>query len=422
MIRQVAMISDHASPLASFGGVDAGGQNVYVHQLARHLARKGIEVDVFTRRVDWEAPEVVRVEPGYRVIHISCGPDGPLAKEELLPYMPEFSERMIAFIAREHAVYDVMHAHFWMSGLVAMELKDRLGVPYVVTFHALGKIRRQFQGGEDKFPDARFNDEERIIRDADGLIATCPQERDDLMTLYGAEDNQIMIVPCGVDLQELHAVDRVEARLLYFLPERRPILLAVSRMVPRKGLDTAIEAFAHLAKDDRKNALFVIVGGGPKSDDPELRRLAKVAEEQGVRDDVLFVGAKNRSELKYFYSAADIFLTTPWYEPFGITPLEAMACGVPVVGSRTGGIAYTVHHGKTGLLVGPRQPTQLAHVLAFLLNNPAIRTDMGSAGLARVQALFTWERVAEGVERAYLATRLSAASLGPIIHRLREVS
>ncbi|PCC67152.1 phosphoheptose isomerase [Nannocystis exedens] len=400
---RIAMISEHASPLAPLGGRDSGGQNVYVAQVARHLGRLGHRVDVFTRRDSPTLPRVVELADGVRVIPVDAGPPAPLAKESLLPLMPAFTRVVAAHAVRER--YDLAHANFFMSGLVAAELKRELGVPFAVTFHALGKVRRQHQGQADGFPDERFAIEERIVREADVIVAECPQDELDLMTLYSADPEKLVMVPCGFDPGEFWPGGRAEARAALGLGDGDRVILQLGRMVPRKGVDNVVRALARLPGDMR--ARLVVVGGESRRPDPaltpEIGRLMAVARDEGVADRVTFVGSRARGELRDYYVAADVFVSTPWYEPFGITPLEAMACGVPVIGANVGGIAHTVAHGETGYLVPPNDPDALAEKLALVLSQPRLARRLAQLGLQRVHAMFTWEKVAARLAVAFTA-------------------
>jgi D-inositol-3-phosphate glycosyltransferase len=405
MSRRIALISEHASPLAVLGGVDAGGQNVYVDHLARQLAALGDQVDVFTRRDDPGLPDVVDFAPGVRVVHVDAGPAAPVAKEQLIPFMPEFTARMLRWLTSTGERYDVSHANFFMSGLVAADLKQELGLPFVMTFHALGRVRRQFHGAEDGFPDERFAIEDRIVAEADRLLAECPQDEEDLIRLYNADPGRIAIVPCGFDPAEFAPMSRPLARLELGLDPAERILLQLGRMVPRKGVDNAIRGLARLQRDHNLPARLLIVGGADRQPNPDLTpeigRLREIAEEEGVADRVVFVGRRDRHELATYYNAADIFVSTPWYEPFGITPLEAMACGVPVLGSNVGGIKFSVRDGETGYLVPPNDPSALAERAAHLFHHPKLLSVLGRQGVRRVNDLFTWERVAAGVAATY---------------------
>jgi glycosyltransferase involved in cell wall biosynthesis/phosphoheptose isomerase len=402
--RRIALISEHASPLAVLGGTDAGGQNVYVAHVARRLAAGGDRVDVYTRRDRPDLPEIVDLGPRVRVIHVPAGPPTPVAKEDLLPHMGAFTSWMLARLQRGRP-YDLVHANFFLSGLVAADLKAAVGVPFVVTFHALGRVRRQFQGADDRFPDERFAIEDRIVAEADRVIAECPQDEEDLIRLYNADPARISIVPCGFDPGEFEPMSRPLARLELGLDPAEPILLQLGRMVPRKGVDTAIRAVARLEAEHGVRARLLIVGGPDREPDlertPELARLRGVARDEDVADRVVFVGRRDRTELKTYYNAADIFVSTPWYEPFGITPLEAMACGTPVVGSRVGGIKFSVRDGETGYLVPPNDAAALAERIAHLYRHPKLLAVLGRQAARRVGDLFTWERVANGLAEVY---------------------
>jgi len=404
MKTKIAFISDHASPIAALGGVDTGGQNVYVGELAYQLARKGYEVDIFTR---WEHPQlqqVVQWRNGVRVVHIKAGPVECIPKEQLLPYMADFRENMLSFIREEQIHYDLIHANFFMSALVALELKALLHIPFVVTFHALGHVRRIHQGEQDKFPPERLDIETAAIKQADYVIAECPQDREDLIKYYHAPADKIRVVPCGVNTEEMFPVDQRLARMRLKLPQEDFVLLQLGRMVQRKGVDNVIEALTKLKYTGARTRL-IIVGGEEEvcglGYNPEIARLKQLAKDLGVQHAVTFAGRKGREELKYFYAAADIFITTPWYEPFGITPLEAMACGTPVIGADVGGIKYSVLDGKTGLLVPPKDPRALAEKINELLLRRPVLEEMGRNGIKRVQALFTWQRVAQLMSRLY---------------------
>lgn len=422
MSRRIAMISDHASPLGCLGGVDSGGQNVYVAQTAKHLAALGFQVDVFTRCDDRRLAEVTVCQPGVRVIHVVAGPRSFVPKEELLPYMEEFTWQMLRFSQRRGVVYDLAHAHFWMSGLVAADLKSRLGLPFVITFHALGRVRRMHQGGADRFPEERIAIEQRLMAEADRILAECPQDEEDQVRLYGASRSKIRLVPCGFDKDELWPVAKERARQHLGLDPVDPIVLHVGRMVPRKGIDNVVRGFARLVHEHDMAARLLIVGGDSDEPDPqqtpEIGRLCQIADQECVSDRVLFAGRKGRHELKYFYSAADVFVTTPWYEPFGITPLEAMACGTPVIGANVGGIKYSVRDGQTGYLVPPNDADALGERLAYLLKRPQLQRRFSEQAVARVQRLFTWRRVSAQIAAVYEEILDSSRLATPTGHRL----
>ncbi len=421
-MQRIAFISEHASPLAPLGGVDSGGQNVYVGNLARELGRLGYLVDVYTRRDDPAAPQVVDWRPGVRVVRIDAGPAQPLPKEALLPHMPQFTQSMLRFMQQGALGYALAHANFFLSGMVAQELKRLLGLPYVITFHALGRVRRRCQGDADGFPDARFAIEEALMREADCVIAECEQDRDDMRSLYEARPSRLAIVPCGFDPDELWPVKET-ARARLGLPAEGFIILQLGRMVPRKGVDNVIRALQCLQNEHRVAAQLLVVGGDAHAlgatahaaavppEDAELRRLSALAAELGVAAQISFTGAQPRERLREYYSAANVFVTTPWYEPFGITPLEAMACATPVIGSSVGGIRTTVIDGKTGFLVPPNDPARLASRIALLAREPRLAERLGWTGLRRAHRHFTWRRVAMQMASVYRSVLRERAGL-----------
>jgi D-inositol-3-phosphate glycosyltransferase len=417
-MRKIAIISEHASPLALIGGVDSGGQNIYVAHVARQLAQLGYLVDVFTRRDHPLQPSVVRWKNRVRVFHVPAGPAKFVPKERLLPFMKDFSGFLLDFFSSQPRPYDVMHANFFMSGLAARETAFELGVPLVVTFHALGRVRRQFQQESDRFPSERFEIEDRLMRDCDRIIAECPQDKQDMLSMYDAAPHKIDIVPCGFDPSEFFPIDLDVARDKLGWRKDEFTVLQLGRLVPRKGIDNVIRALAILRKQHGLVARLYVVGGNSDTPSeiatPEIARLRGIARQEGVADAVTFTGRRAREALRYFYSASDVFVTTPWYEPFGITPLEAMACGVPVIGSEVGGIKYSVRDGETGFLVPPQDPHALAIRLWELYEHRALRRQMGEA--ARVRAdKFTWRKVSVDIASVYerAASRSFDADMSP---------
>jgi glycosyltransferase involved in cell wall biosynthesis len=401
---KIALVSEHASPLAAPGSVDCGGQNVYVAHLANQLAQLGHLVDIFTRRDSPAQKPLVMWRPNIRVIHVPVGPAHYVPKEKILPYMEEFSRFVTRFVRRQKTWYDVLHANFFMSGIVAQHVKKALGIPYVMTFHALGRVRRLYQGIADAFPNGRIAIEESLMSDADRIIAECPQDQQDMEQLYGASSSRIDIVPCGFDPEELWPVPYI-ARQQIGIDRNKFVVLQLGRMVPRKGIDNVIESIAILRDQHGIDAQLLVVGGDTPDPDmstsSELMRLKELTGRLKLKQHVIFTGQKQRSELRYYYSAADVFVTTPWYEPFGITPVEAMACATPVIGAAVGGIKSTVVDGHTGYLVPPKDPAAVAEKLAILHNDYALARRMGAEGMRRAHERYTWRSVAEQVAAVY---------------------
>ncbi|AOZ10605.1 glycosyltransferase family 4 protein [Cupriavidus malaysiensis] len=423
-MRRIALISEHASPLASAGNVDSGGQNIYVAQIARHLGRLGYAVDIFTRKDKALLPAEVEMAPNVTVIHVPAGPAVQIAKERLLPYMAEFGEFVASVVGARPGEYLALHANFFMSGQAALQVRQRHAIPLVTTFHALGKIRRMYQGDADGFPDERFAIEERLVRESDCVIAECAQDRHDLLSLYDAAAERIETIPCGFDLAEFSPLPRQAARRALGWPPHDFVLLQLGRLVPRKGIDNVVRALARMRQRDGLPARLYIVGGNSvrpsTTATPEIGRLRDIAASEGVANHVTFVGRRERAALRQYYCAADVFVTTPWYEPFGITPVEAMACAVPVIGSAVGGIRSTVVDGRTGFLVPPNDPDALAERALRLASQPSLAEKMGMAGWRRAQSHFTWADVACRLAAVY--ERLSGAAGRPPVLPKRAVA
>jgi glycosyltransferase involved in cell wall biosynthesis len=387
---KIAMVSEHASPLAALGGVDAGGQNVHVAELSAALSRRGHEVSVYTRRDDPDLPERVTTPQGYTVVHVPAGPARQLPKDDLLAHMGPFAQYLDQQWRDERP--DVAHAHFWMSGLATQLAARHLDLPSVQTFHALGVVKRRHQGPQDTSPQERLKLEAMVARTATWVAATCTDEVFELMRL-GRSRNRISVVPCGVDL-DLFTPDGPKA-------ERgaRHRIVSVGRLVPRKGFDVVLRALPAIP-----DAELVLVGGPDRAHveaEPEARRLRALAEQLGVSDRLVLHGAVARADMPALLRSADVVACTPWYEPFGIVPLEAMACGVPVVAAAVGGMLDTVVHDVTGRLVTPKRPAEVADAVNHLLHDAFLRQSLGAAGRDRARARYSWDRVAADTERIY---------------------
>ena len=389
---KIDLVSEHASPLAAIGGVDAGGQNVHVAALAAGLARRGHDVTVHTRRDDDALPERVVTQDGYNVVHVPAGPPRAVPKDDLLDSMPAFAR-----VLRRHWASrppDLVHAHFWMSGLASVEASAALlaPVPVLQTFHALGSVKRRHQGAADTSPAERVDLERGLCRDVSHVVATCSDEVFELRRL-GLPSDRVSIVPCGVDTAVFTPEGPVAER------SHRKRLLVLGRIVERKGHDDAVRALAAVP-----DAELVVVGGPPVDQldtDREVQRLRAVAAEAGVADRLVFTGSVGRADVPAWVRSADVVLAVPWYEPFGITPLEAMACGRPVVATAVGGLVDSVADGVTGDLVPPRDPDSLGQVLAALLADDERRAAYGLAGVQRARARYRWDRVAADTESVY---------------------
>lgn len=406
------MVSEHASPLAALGGVDAGGQNVHVAALSTALARRGHSITVYTRRDSAELPARVRVGPQLEVVHVNAGPPSAIPKDELLPYMGALADGIAADWGS--CPPDIVHGHFWMSGLAALDAARRkdadYAVPVVQTFHALGTVKRRHQGAEDTSPSERAWLEPAVGRNADRVIATCSDEVFELKAM-GVDGTRVSVAPCGVDLSLFGPAGPADRR------GRAHRLVTIGRLVPRKGVDLVIRAVHELTDRGVDDVELVVIGGAGDvrrlQEDPEAIRLLGLARELGVADRVELRGQVPRERIPELLRSADAVVCAPWYEPFGIVPLEAMACGVPVIAAAVGGLIDTVVDGQTGLHVPPRDPVALAEAVRELIRNPDQAQELGRAGHARVHARYSWDRIAAETEKAYQLTLNQAGGRTP---------
>ncbi|MHA6618153.1 glycosyltransferase [Pseudonocardia sp. DLS-67] len=382
---RIAMVSEHASPLAVLGGADAGGQNVHVLELSAALATLGHEVTVWTRRDDDALPDTVPVRPGVVVRHVAAGPSRHVPKDELVPHLPAFTQVLDDAWSADPP--DIVHGHFWMSGMVALAAA-RERFPVVQTFHALGSVKRRHLGADDTSPDGRVRAELAVARQADRVLATCTDEVFELARM-GAPRRRMTIVACGVDTTQFTPDGPVAPR------RERPRLVSLGRIVRRKGVDEVIEALR------RVPAAELVIAGGEGPGDPDAARLQECVRRAGVADRVRLAGPVARTDVPALLRSADAVVCAPWYEPFGIASLEAMSCGRPVVASAVGGFQDTVVDQVTGLLVPPRKADALAAALRDVLASPTMGAAYGIAGRDRVLARYDWERVATATAQVY---------------------
>ncbi|MEI2784348.1 MAG: glycosyltransferase [Candidatus Nanopelagicales bacterium] len=393
---KIAMVSEHASPLAVLGGVDAGGQNVHVDALARGLAARGHEVVVYTRRDNPDLAQRVEIVPGMAVHHIDAGPAEPVPKDEFGPFLARFAQELTKQWEIDRP--DVIHAHFWMSGVISLEGAELLDIPTAMTYHALGVVKKRHQAEADTSPDTRIPAERQLLTRMSRIIATCTDEVRELVEM-GGDEKRMDIVPCGVDSTAFCPAEVGESDVVATERQERHRILSLSRLVPRKGVGEVIEMLAYL--DD----VELTVAGGPEpqalDSDAEVARLRRLADEHGVADRVTFVGAVGRDRIPQLLAEMDLAVVLPWYEPFGIVPLEIMSCGKPLVGSAVGGLLDTVSDGETGLLVPPRNPRRAATAVRTLLDDAALRRSMGKAARRKIEEQYDWRRVCEATEAVY---------------------
>ncbi len=406
MLR-IAMISYHTCPLATLGGKDTGGMNVYVRDLTRELGRLGIHVDVFTRSQDEHVPHVLHdLGYGNRVVHVPAGPEQPVPKAELTAYIPEFVAGIKAFAAEKNLRYDILHSHYWMSGLAAELLQQAWGLPLVHMFHTLGEMKNRIaQSDEEREGSYRLDGERQVLAHADRIVVATLAEQAQLQWLYKADTRKMVVIPPGVDVGHFYPIPADEAKQFIGIPENDRMVLFVGRIEPLKGVDTLIQAMSCLHMQEmEKPTYLVIIGGDPDAGSldvtAEMSRLQQLCHTLHMDRMVIFLGKRGQDTLPYYYSAAETLVMPSHYESFGMVALEAMACGTPVIASQVGGLAFLVQDGLTGYHVPDGDPEALCDKLTMLLADHSLRQQMGVQAAAYARN-YAWEHVAAQMVQLY---------------------
>lgn len=395
--------------------------NVYVRDLTRELGRQGIHVDVFTRSQDEHVPHVVH-ELGYgnRVVHIPAGPEEPRSKSDIAKYIPEFADGVRKFAEEKGIAYDVIHSHYWMSGLAAEQLSDAWGgTPIVHMFHTLGEMKNRVARSEDeKAGEDRLNGERQVLRRANRIVVATLAELTQLRFLYRADVNKMTVIPPGVDVGHFYPIPADEAKQFIGLKPENRMILFVGRIEPLKGVDTLIQAMScldmSLTSKDRPVHLAIIGGEpdvNPKDMSDEMMRLQKMCDDLCMGGMVVFLGKRAQDTLPYYYSAAEVLVMPSLYESFGMVALEAMASGAPVIASEVGGLGYLVQDGVTGYTVPDSDPGALCEKLSMLLGNNELRNEMGRHA-AEYSKEYAWEKIAASIVKVYEEAACKAAVQG----------
>ena len=405
---RIAMISYHTCPLATLGGKDTGGMNVYVRELTRQLGKMGIHVDVFTRSQDDHVPHVLH-ELGYgnRVVHVPAGPEHPVPKQELATYIPEFVDGVNAFAEEKGIKYDIIHSHYWMSGIAAASLSDLwAGAPIIHMFHTLGEMKNRIARSEaEREGEYRINGEKQVLRRANRIVVATLAEMTQLRFLYKADASKMAVIPPGVDLGHFYPIPSDEAKMYVGLKPEDRMVLFVGRIERLKGVDTLINAMCCLKlRDTSRPVHLAIIGGDPsasrESMTVEMKRLQALCDELALGQTVVFLGKRNQDKLPYYYSAAEVLVMPSHYESFGMVALEAMACGTPVIASEVGGLAYLVRDGETGFTIPAEEPDTLCEKLTWLLNDAELHTKMSLRAMEYARD-YAWEKIAGQIVEEY---------------------
>ena len=403
------MISYHTCPLATLGGKDTGGMNVYVRELTRTLGKLGVGVDVFTRSQDEHVPHVLHdLGYGNRVVHIPAGPETPLPKQQLASYLPEFAQGIERFAAEKGIHYDLIHSHYWMSGIAAEDLAKTWKVPTVQMFHTLGEMKNRIARDDSEREGAyRLDGERQVMHSANRIVAATLAEQSQLEFLYQVDPRKIVVIPPGVDTARFYPIPIDEARAVIGVPDNRCMLLFVGRIEPLKGIDTLMRAIAMMNDPGVVSHCphyLAIIGGDPETTPEkmsvEMTRLQALGKQLDIHDLVLFLGKQSQDSLPYYYNSADVLIMPSHYESFGMVALEAMACGKPVVASQVGGLAFLVRDGETGYVIPDGDPRLLAERLMLLTNQPELREQLGRRA-AEVAQDYAWEKIAARIITLY---------------------
>jgi D-inositol-3-phosphate glycosyltransferase len=407
-IKRVAMLSVHTCPLATLGGKKTGGMNVYVRDFSRELARRGLRVDVFTRSED-DCQPTIKHDLGFgaRVIHVKAGPEKPIPVADIENYLDDFVDGVLEFALQEGARYDLIHSHYWLSGLVAERLSQTWnGVPIIQMFHTLGHMKNRVAlSDSERVPQARIEGELRVMAIADKIIAATPAEYAQLHWLYGVDVNKVETIPPGVDLQRFKPIAKDFAKEHIGIPLDHKNILFAGRIEPLKGIDTLLRAISLIYKqvpEAIENVCVSIIGGDPWSDDPddEIARLKDIGRDLGVMDMVAFLGAKDQDVLPDYYAAAEMVVMPSHYESFGLVALEAMAMGTPVIASEVGGLAFLVQDGVNGFHVPSRDPEALAERIYTLLNDDECRKRLGRQAYQNALR-YSWPLIVDRIFEVY---------------------
>ena len=416
---RICMLSVHTCPLAALGGKKTGGMNVYVRDLAREFARRGHFVEVFTRVQDACAPRLSHeLGPNCRVVHIPAGPESPLETDQVYNYLDEFVTGVLAYTQANDCSYDIIHSHYWLSGVVAERLRAAWGTPIVQMFHTLGHMKNEvYEYTGERVSDLRIEAETGLMAVADTITAASPMEKAQMVIRYGATPGKIAVVPLGVDRDLFHPIPQEQAKAFIDVPTDKHIVLYVGRIEPLKGVDTLLRAMHRVfdAWPDAADCVNLAVIGGdanvPREQmSAEMVRLHDLSIDLGLENLTAFLGRRRQEMLPYYYSAADVVVIPSYYESFGLVALEAMSCGTPVIASRVGGLSFTVVEGITGFQVPGGDDALMADRILRILRQDDLRQRLGYQA-EQMSSCYGWADIAERLEEIFARLAPGAATM-----------
>ena len=387
------MLSIHSCPLGKVGGENTGGMSVYIRELAHELGRRGHLVDVYTRIHEAAHDEIAEIGKNVRLIHLKAG-EKEIEKLAIYYYLDDFAHNLENFRKQNGPRYDLIHSHYWLSGLIGKRLQQWWGIPHVMGFHTLGAVKNAIGIGEGE-PDLRINAEKELVRDCHRIIASTLKGKKDLIDYYDASPETISVIPCGVNLDLFRPIGRETARCYLGLKEER-IILFVGRIIPLKGIDNLLKAMSYL---ERKEGIKLVVIGGDEHCQTEVERLKDLSRSLKIQESVIFLGLVKQEILPFFYSAANLCVVPSHYESFGLVVLESLACGTPVVATRVGGAESVIRHGETGYVVRNNDSCHLADKIALFLSTSNGDTDVGTVRASVVN--YSWSDITEAILAEY---------------------
>jgi len=416
-LKSIALISVHGDPAVEIGKEEAGGQNVYVRHVGEALAQQGWQVDMFTRASNSEQPKIIQHTPNCRTIRLVAGPEEFVPRDEIFGYRHAFVEQLLKFADKENINYSLIHTNYWISGWVGLELKRKLSLPVVHTYHSLGAVKYKSVATVPMIAKTRLQVEKACLETDNCIVATSPQEQEHMRSLVSSK-GKIKIIPCGTDIEHFGSVSSQEAKIsLGFSPEAK-IVLYVGRFDERKGIETLVRA-VNASKWRNDPNLKLVIGGGSRpgqSDGIERERIESIVSELGLTEKTIFPGRIGDRELPFYYASADICVVPSHYEPFGLVAIEAMASGTPVIASDVGGLQFTVVPEETGLLAPPKDVEAFAKAIDRILGDAQWRDRLGTNARKRVEKKFSWNGVASQLSDLYtqLIEESEAVSLGSV--------
>lgn len=392
---KIAMISIHSCPMKMPGGRDTGGMNVYIRELARELGKRGHSVDIYTMAHQPQHEPLVNLGQNVRLIHLEAGVDEDMPKVAIYAYVRRFACGVENFRKSNDINYDLIHSHYWLSGLIGRQLQTRWHIPHAVMFHTLGAVKNSIGIGRDE-PELRIEGEREVVGSCDRIIASTAKEREDLIKHYGASTDKIAIIPCGVNLDLFKPVAKEIARKELGLDHQK-VILFVGRIEPLKGLEQLLGALNYM--EGEKPPLLIIVGGDEHSQG-QVQMLQRMVKDLRIQDQVTFVGSVDQEKLPFFYSAADICAIPSYYESFGMVALESLACGTPIVATNVGGMRSIIRHGGMGRIARDNSPHNLASEISELLYQPKDKARHIKTRRDRMTE-FSWVTIADSMLYEY---------------------